>query len=89
MRAWKLLSSKLKDLQKDLVALEIDMEGTGIKVALSGLERAVYGSLAKKAGVEQGSGKAQAAPQAQQQAAPPELAIAAEGRRRVRTKKRK
>ena len=39
MKAWKLLNGKLKDLQKDMVALDIPMTGPeskGIKVALHG-----------------------------------------------------
>ena len=58
MKAWKLLSGKLQDLQKDLVALKLDLDATGIKVALDGLERAVYGSLARKAGATPGTGRA-------------------------------
>ncbi len=86
MKAWKLLSGKLKDLQKDLIALKLDLDATGIKVALNGLERAVYGSLARKAGATPGTGRALPGP-ASTPAQPQRQA--AEGKIRSPKKRRK
>ena len=86
MKAWKLLSGKLKDLQKDLIALKLDLDATGIKVALNGLERAVYGSLARKAGATPGAGRALPGP-ASTPAQPQRQA--AEGKIRSPKKRRK
>ena len=62
MKKWKLMQTHFNDITADLRKMGINPDQTGIRSALHGLERAVYGTLKQQSGADIGSGKAMEAP---------------------------